>query len=406
MTLVTTKVKHIFAGSKETCYLPSQHPILCGGSMRVKKQALAAVIVFIACGGESEVRTAIQSDSSVDTLTLSVVDTIGALSGENAFVFGDVSDVSYSASGDIFVLDRMNSVVSLFSPEGEFITSIGGSGDAPWEFSWATSFAPMYDGRLIVSDYAGRKLVVFNDTLGYSSCVTGYARLAPAMLKPLPDGTVIGRHTELLQDDDGALTGENSIRRWNANSTESISSYLASPMYVTQLDDGIDVKPAAIISSTSPDGSVYCTVASDSLFQIFRYSTEGLLTLEIEEPWNRIAKTDEEIEAEGSVTAMETDEDGNSRPVRIEVDVDPYHNAVEGLSTDHEGRLWVRIGSEQIPTFRIYSHSGEFLFTATCPELEEFGRQIRFQTRHGGIVAWDTSPEDYPKVYLLQTSEI
>ena len=222
-------------------------------------------------------------DSTGESVTLSVVDTMGVLAGYGNYVFGDIGDVSFSVSGDVIILDRMNCLVSIFTPSGEFVTSVGGSGDAPWEFNWDTSFAPMYDGRLIVSDYAGSKLVVFNDTLGYSSFVTGFDRTAPAMLKPLPDGTFIARHTELLQDDDGSLSGENSIR--------------------------------------------------------------------------------------------------------IEVDVDPFYNAITDLSTDHEGRLWVRLGSEQIPTFRVYSHDGEYLFTAACPELQEFGSQIRFQTR------WDCGLE-------------
>lgn len=366
----------------------------------------AAVLYCSACGSSNETLSEGLKDSTGESVILSVVDTIGVLAGDGNYVFGDIGDVSFSVSGDVIILDRMNCLVSIFTPSGEFVTSVGGSGDAPWEFNWATSFAPMYDGRLIVSDYAGSKFVVFNDTLGYSSFVTGFDRTAPAMLKPLPDGTFIGRHTQLLQDDDGSLSGENSIRRWCADSSGSIVSYFDSPMIITQLDDGIDVKPAAIRSTASPDGSVYCTVSSDSLYQVFGYNTEGDLRLEIEEPWDRVARTAEEMEAEGTVTAMQTDENGDRRAIRIQVDVDPFYNAITDLSTDSEGRLWVRLGSERIPAFRVYSHEGEYLFTVTCPELQEFGRQIRFQTRHGGVVAWDTSPEDYPKVYLLELSGI
>jgi hypothetical protein len=42
------------------------------------------------------------------------------------------------------------------------------------------------------------------------------------------------------------------------------------------------------------------------------------------------------------------------------------------------------------------------IFTASCRQLETNGRQIRFKMTHGGILAWDTEPEDYPKVYLLE----
>ena len=332
---------------------------------------------------------------------LFVTDTIGVLAGDSSLVFGDIADVSFTASGDILILDRMNGKVSLFSADGEYLTSVGGFGEAPWEFSWATSFSPMFDGTLIVSDYMGRKTVEFDDVLGYKNFVTGYDQTSPANISPLPDGTFIGRSMELWQDDQGELHGENQIRRFSTDSTGFLAQYMTSPMFIRVLDDGLDVKPAAIVCTTSMDGTVYCAVRSDSLYQIKGYTTEGEERISISEPWERIPKTPEEIAEEGSVTAMQTDEDGNTAPVLIDVEVNPYHNAVADLSTDDQGRLWVRLGSSRIPAFRVYDMQGEFLFTVTCPELEEQGRQIRFQTRHGGTVAWDSSPEDYPKVYVL-----
>ncbi|MCP4648367.1 MAG: hypothetical protein GY852_11670, partial [bacterium] len=96
------------------------------------------------------------SHIAADTLYLTVTDTIGVYQGDPSYVFGDIGNASFTAAGDIIVLDRMNSVLSFFTPGGEFITTIGGMGESPWEFHWAASFAPMYDSHLIVSDYAGR----------------------------------------------------------------------------------------------------------------------------------------------------------------------------------------------------------------------------------------------------------
>lgn len=376
-------------------------------NFKVRLVATVAMLLSFACDQSNEPLSSEALDSNIEslTLTLSVIDTIGVFTGEDNYVFGDIGDASYSASGDILVLDQISSFVSFFSPTGEFITSVGGPGEAPWEFSYVTSFAPMDDGRLVVADYGGRKLVVFNDTLGYSSSLTGFPNTSPTMLKPLPDGTFIGRDSEYFQNADGSLSAENTIRRWSSDSSSSIVTYFSSPMFVTQEDGSIDIKPAAIVTTTSPDGSVYCAVSSDSAYQVFGYDTNGLLTLEIAESWEKIAKSDEVMEAQGTTTALQTDDSGNSRAVTIDVDVEPYYDAISSLNTDHEGRLWVRLGSEQIPTFRVYNHCGEFLFSAICPELEEFGNQIRFQMRNGGIVAWDNSPEDYAKVYLLELSE-
>ncbi len=334
------------------------------------------------------------------------MDTIGVLQGDQHQVFGEIGQACCDTSGNILVLDRMNSTVSVFSPGGDFIEMIGGTGEAPWEFSWATSMAPMYNGWLLVSDYAGGKIVVFNGEMEYSESITGFTRTAPAMLQPLPDGTYIGRDTELWQSESGELHGENSVNRWAPDSPDPLATYLASPMFITQLVDGLDVKPASLVFTTSPGGTVYCAVSSDSLFQVFSYSPEGDPVMEITEPWERVAKTQEQMEAEGIVTAMRSDDAGENVPTRIEVEVNPFHNAVKNLCCDHLGRLWVRIGSEAAPTFMVYDGDGQYQFTAACPELEQYGGQIRFQMTHGGIVAWDTQPEDYPKVYLIEMPEL
>ncbi len=372
-------------------------------TMGICVTAAVAAALLLACGTEQiDSANGSVEPAGPDTLILCVMDTIGVLGGDTTQIFGDIGDVSYCSSGEIIVLDRMNGFLSVFSSSGDFIDRIGGLGEAPWEFSWPASFAPMYDSRLIVADYAGRRLVVFDDTLGFQYEITGFNRVCPAGLQPFPDGTFSGRSTDLWQADDGSMHGENLIQRWSTDSIGSMVTYMTSPMFITLLDDGIDVRPAALVSTVSIDGSIYCAVSSDSLFQVFGFTMEGELFLDLSEPWERIAKTQDEIDDEAMPTAVETDEDGNRRPIRIEVEVDPFHIAVAGLSTDDQGRLWVRIGSEAIPTFNVYDYTGYLLFVAQCPELESMGRQVRFQMRHGGIIAWDRAPEDYPKVYLIE----
>lgn len=363
--------------------------------------AAAMVILIIACGnGETDSSAA--ETSPEETVILSVTDTIGVLQGDENQMFGDIADVSCSIDGSVMVLDKLNTTISVFTHQGEFVKRIGGVGEAPWEFAWATSIAPMYDGTLLVSDYAGLRVVVFDDTLGYSHSVNGFTHTAPAGIQPLPDGTFIGRDSELWPDGDGSLAGENTVRRWSVDSPEPLSSYLSSPMNIRMIDDGLDVKPAAMAFAASPDGCIYCAVLSDSLFQVFGYDTEGNPTLEIGEPWERVAKTPEEMEAEGTATALSTDESGTRIPITIEIEVQPFHNAVKNLLCDDQGNLWVRMGSETVPTFRIYDPAGELLFIAECPDLEHSGRQIRFKIAHGFIMAWDTEPEDYPKVYIIE----
>ena len=77
-----------------------------------------------------------------------------------------------------------------------------------------------------------------------------------------------------------------------------------------------------------------------------------------------------------------------------------YWNAVRSINIDDRNRIWVGHGWTDHPVFEVYDFQGELLFVAEIKELN--GTSGFSYCFHNGFIAFDTEPEDYPKVYLLE----
>lgn len=80
---------------------------------------------------------------------------VGALEGSGPDVLGSVVDVEMDANGNIYILDMVNSTVTVFDAAGGFVHRMGGDGDGPLELRAPLSLAVLEDGRLAVSQLGG-----------------------------------------------------------------------------------------------------------------------------------------------------------------------------------------------------------------------------------------------------------
>jgi len=73
-------------------------------------------------------------------------------SGSSHEVFSHVADARVSAAGDIFIFDEDVQELRRFSPDGTYLDTLGGVGDGPTEFRYATGFILLEDGNVAVLD--------------------------------------------------------------------------------------------------------------------------------------------------------------------------------------------------------------------------------------------------------------
>ncbi|NOQ21890.1 MAG: hypothetical protein GQ565_04460 [Candidatus Aegiribacteria sp.] len=75
---------------------------------------------------------------------------------------------------------------------------------------------------------------------------------------------------------------------------------------------------------------------------------------------------------------------------------------IKSLGIGCNGNLWVQRGNELTPTFDLISRDGEIIGTAVLPGRQD-ALYWHFEIDPSGIIAFDKNPEDYQRIFILQT---
>jgi len=102
---------------------------------------------------EGNVTTVINESGSVWGGAATLVDdlSIGVEQGDDAYMFGSVSDV-WATADRIYVVDARVPAVRVFDHQGEHLMDIGRSGEGPGEFQLPNAVAVTPDGRVLVRE--------------------------------------------------------------------------------------------------------------------------------------------------------------------------------------------------------------------------------------------------------------
>ena len=359
-------------------------------------------LVLVACGSNENIPEAEETESAVDTLSFSLVDTIGVLVGDTLREFGSIADIDISHDGNIMVLDAMKGKITVFSPLDEFIEIIGRHGSAPGEFQYPTGFAELTDGTIIVADFAGASLRFFDENHTFSHSLDGFYPIPPLFPSPGPDGTYYAGSMTFRANEDSPIPEGESFLGLYGTETEPEIVLFSHPLEITIGADGdVNVDNTMAYWDTDSEGNIYWAVSDDSTYVVIGMNPLGETILEISKEWERVEKTEEELEQEIYSEGLSRTDEGESTVNRNQItDPYPYHLAISGLYLDTEDRIWVQQGYTSTPTFEVYSTNGELLHIVTIPALEGV-KQLGFCFK-GGSLAFDIAPEDYPKIYLLE----
>jgi hypothetical protein len=368
------------------------------GGLRVMAAASAAA--FIACGASPD--GAVPA-GGVDTVEVNVVDTLGILTGDSTRVFGTITQASWGSDGKLYVLDGQLGRLAVFGPDLGFRRFVGRLGAGPGEFQYPQSFAFLGDGRLVVCDWGAGSVVFFDSTLGYVDRLSGYYPDSPRCVVPGPGGTYVAMNMSLEQDG-GDITGNSFIARFGPG-MEPEHVYESWPLMISVYGDPDD--PDVSIGrvdhdfDTDMDGTLYLAERDDSTYLVEAFPAEGVPDTLVNRTWVRVEKTEEQKEEEFYEETRDQDADMNQMGRRALQNIYPYMNAIGSVDVDPDGNVWVGQGYTDTPTFEVYAPSGDLLCVAVIPELTGV-KGLEFCFRNG-FLAYDRQPEDYPKVYILES---
>lgn len=74
---------------------------------------------------------------------------VGGLGDDERYVLGEVVDAIRLEDGRVVVADRLAHGLKMYSPEGDFLTQVGGEGEGPGEFEYLLEMGRCADGRIV-----------------------------------------------------------------------------------------------------------------------------------------------------------------------------------------------------------------------------------------------------------------
>lgn len=94
---------------------------------------------------------------------------IGSLDGETWETFGAVAAAAFDARGNLYVLDRQASRITVVDRDGGLVREVGRPGEGPRELRMPVAFTVMPDGRIVIADLGHRAYQIFGLGMGDGS---------------------------------------------------------------------------------------------------------------------------------------------------------------------------------------------------------------------------------------------
>lgn len=377
--------------------------------LNIVPAGILAIVILAAGCGESDSdpaasAQAVQIDTNL-TVTLCPVDSIGIELGDSNFVMGGVEGVAFGPDGNIAVLDCGRSTVRLYSPEGEYLRSIGRRGNGPGELQAITFMAVSEDGIIHLSG-TGSEILGLHSYDYFTGEWLGSSRtfVPPSCLEGARGSRYIRKDINFEVNGD-EISLPVSISMYETGNDEPLVTYYEEIHPFDPTDDvglleldwyGYDIAAGA-------DGMVFIAPRSTEEALIIVCDSAGNEIRTLQLPYQPAERTEEEMEMERSILRAKAIA-SNENPEGLQPD--PFKPMIRGIETDGDGNLWVLQGGPCTPTFTVISSEGDFLFTASVTPEPPDGSTWRFHIDENGFLAYAEDPFfGFYKVYILQMRE-
>ncbi len=361
---------------------------------------LTVSLVLVACSAERAEQNSISeiATAAIDTIYISAIDTIGVEIGDEAKTFAFLVSCGFTPDGNIAVLDAQKNTLQIFEPNGEELMQIGRNGQAPGEYQLPLGLAITGNGY-ILSDIAGAKLLRYNADGTLRDELNDFGMMPPTLITGTIGNNYLAQHFNFnIEGENGPEASLDFVAF--GDSTEPETIFMSYPI---DISDGSFQSNAQLECISGINGEAILVEQSDSVFSLISFSNTGEEVFHITEEWDRIPLTEEELAEEQLMMSLMISDEGAAVNRERQPRADEYRTIIEGVGADGQGRIWVQMGDKLTPYFKIYSEAGQLLSIA-IPD-ESIDSDATYSISPFGLLAYDTDPEDWPKIYLLEVTE-
>ncbi len=364
----------------------------------IQLSLISAVIVLSACGDGTRPLVEQADVAVLDTIYITAVDTIGSEFGQGPDVFAFLVDGGCTPEGNIAVLDAQKTCLQIFNPQGEEVMRIGHGGQGPGEYQMPVGLAILGNGY-VVCDLAGAKLVRFDSDGALIDEISGFFPIPPVQISGTEGDTFLAEHISIEINDGEETTGSTVFAAFRETSVPEF----VFESYPLNISGGRSTSSASLHFAGGLNSEVFLVEESDSLFMIAGFTGTGEEIFRISEERERIPLTEEELAEDQLSVSLNISEEGTDLDTRRLPRTDIYRSVIEDVGVDGFGRIWVKMGDLGTPYFRIYSPAGRQIAIA-IPD-ESISERADYSISPNGLMAYDSDPYDWPKIYLLGASE-
>ena len=365
---------------------------------------LFLVSLLASCGGEPDDTDTTRSTETIRELV--IVDSIGVELGDSNYVFGSIESSSHSVDGNILILDRPACCTREYTPEGEFVRSFGRRGTGPGEFVNPLSMVRLSDGRIAMMDMQAGGIHTFLPDGAWEGISAEIVREPVLWLTAADSSRYVGTINS-FEVVDGQLILTAKVGRFEIDETEPSLVYWENSFPVTFDDFTLLIEQAyfAKVWTSNFDGIVFIASRDSEEYLVTGFDAGGTEFVEISLDLPQREKSEEEIQDEAAFWNQRARNMGYGGQANFEPN--RFRWKVHSMGIDDQERLWVRRGTEEIPTFDIFDLDGNHLFTANIPSISGYsGLLWEINIDEYGILAWSLDPPDgYQKLYTLELRE-
>ena len=369
-------------------------PIEYGEKMKFLFCLIISALVLIACGGEQP-PVGIEEPAGPEIDTLIVTDSIGVLMGDSCYMFGSIIKAEVLPGGNVILFDRSTGLISTFDESGDFVSSFGGIGEAPGEFTLPGTMTVLGDGRIAVFDWMGIEVCFFSAEGEYIGSRLNLSFEMPLTMTSAGDSCFVMYSCPTRQIE-GTYKMGYELNIWEGTSEEPRATPFAHLFEFGKED--YDFRPGYLAIAAGINGHVYLhRMNSEEYFiEVLNLDGQPIDTISSEPvlvPMGDIARYTNIPQASFSVMI-----DDNAQ--QISGELPEYAPQIEKLGIDSLGNLWAQQGTSKGLIWDVFSPEGEKIREVYLTAFPD-SLYIRVEINEHGIVAWNLSPEDYPRLYRL-----
>ncbi len=374
--------------------------------MKYLLTCISIILVLAAAGcGNGQPEPAV--DEPVEdmgiTLELLFVDSIGVELGDSNYVLGSIEASSHTPDGNILILDRPACCVREYTTGGEFVRQYGRRGTGPGEVVNPLSMTRLTDGRIVMLDIQTGGLHAFSPE-GEWLGVTAEILNEPILwITPSESNTFVGTHNT-FDVVDGQLIVTAVVGKYASDSKQPVITYWENTFPFDFTDFTVLVNEAyfANVFTSDREGNVFLANRDTEEYRITGFDVNGEVFVQFGLDIPMAEKSEPEIVEEAEFWNTRARNMGAN--AQLNYLPDPFRWKIHSMGVDDQQRLWVRRGTEEIPTLDVFDYEGNHLFTATIPGISGLpGLFWEVRVDEFGILAWSLDPLDgYQKLYIME----